>query len=165
MNQTKNGFTLIELVMVIIILSILAAFSLPKFVNLKTTAIDKTEEAIMGSLNVAIKAKYSQNIASGMLESDAWPCQDSTNPFTLLEQVPPYQNYPGGFCAGTQDNYNWRTFQYTGEYHWRIYCPHWNGSHSFGSASKGRLYMYQYGVIGNYGHNPGDFFKYNDYGH
>ncbi|MBK7546835.1 MAG: prepilin-type N-terminal cleavage/methylation domain-containing protein [Rhodoferax sp.] len=38
MKQVQRGFTLIELVMVIVILGVLAAVAIPKFVDLKSDA-------------------------------------------------------------------------------------------------------------------------------
>ena len=50
-NQT--GFTLIELVMLIVILGVLAAVALPKFVNLGSDARIATVEAAKGSIATA----------------------------------------------------------------------------------------------------------------
>lgn len=49
MNK-QNGFTLIELVMVIIILGILSATALPKFIDLKTDAQRAAVDGVAGGL-------------------------------------------------------------------------------------------------------------------
>ena len=159
------GFTLIELVLVVIILAILAAVALPKFINLKTKAIENSEEVIMGALNMAIKNKYLQNLASGTDETSAWPCQDTTNPFTLLTQPPPYQDYTGvGWAAGTQDNYHWRTNRISDA--WVFACPHYDGNQTgyANDGTKGRFYAYAF-IEGGYNLKQGTFAKLYDYSH
>ena len=74
MNATKQqGFTLIELVMVIVILGILAATALPKFVDMTKSARESTLKGLAGAMNGAksiVKAGYLINPGSTVTLSD-----------------------------------------------------------------------------------------------
>ncbi len=53
MKKAHAGFTLIEIVMVIVILGVLAAVAIPRFVDLKSDAYKATAQGFAGSLNSA----------------------------------------------------------------------------------------------------------------
>jgi MSHA pilin protein MshA len=52
-HSSQKGFTLIELIVVIVILGILAAFAVPKFIGVETEARVASLNALMGSLRSA----------------------------------------------------------------------------------------------------------------
>jgi MSHA pilin protein MshB len=69
--RTKNqGFTLIELVTVIVILGILAIFALPRFTNVTDQAHDASIEAVKGALASGIAIVHAQWVANGQPIAD-----------------------------------------------------------------------------------------------
>jgi prepilin-type N-terminal cleavage/methylation domain-containing protein len=60
-QMKQKGFTMIELVIVIAILGVLAAFALPRFANFKSQSSDAAANSIVGTLTASqgiVKAKY-----------------------------------------------------------------------------------------------------------
>ena len=103
--STQKGFTLIELIIVIVLLGILAVTAAPKFLNLQDDARDSVLEGIAGSLESASSVIYGKALiadqagATGGIDLNAdgtddvttvngYPDGDDADNFTQLLDLP-----------------------------------------------------------------------------
>jgi MSHA pilin protein MshA len=68
-RKANDGFTLIELIIVIAVLGILAAVALPKFADLTTEAQNAAFSGVSGGFNSAIQIVHAKWLATGATAS------------------------------------------------------------------------------------------------
>ncbi len=78
MHSPFQGFTLIELVMVIVIIAILSAAALPRFANLTTQAQTASNQGTAGALRSAVGIAHAAWIAAGASSSTSTVTMDNT---------------------------------------------------------------------------------------
>lgn len=90
--QNQRGFTLIELVIIIVVLGILAAVAIPKYQDITGEAKEASCRAALGGLRSGITIHYAnQAVTTG---TAAWPSLvDLSTPGTVMSQSIPANPY------------------------------------------------------------------------
>ena len=80
-TTSRNGFTLIELIIVMVILGIMAAVAVPRYLDSIANAEQSAEDAVISAVRGGLK-QYANN---SLLENGraSWP----TDPFTALSEI------------------------------------------------------------------------------
>ena len=82
LTNTNKGFTLIELIIVMVILGIMAAVAVPRYLDSISNAEESAENAVISSIRAGLK-QYANNSLYSEGRS-TWP----SNPFEVLAEKP-----------------------------------------------------------------------------
>lgn len=117
MKKQNSGFTLIELVVVIVILGILSATAVPRFANLTDDANKAVADGIAGAIVSAAVIEFGSNLGTAsnittikgaVATSEVYTttidggCSGASEPFTVTTagQTSDSVTMPAGLCSG-----------------------------------------------------------------
>jgi len=112
--NTRHGFTLVEIIIVIVIIGILATVAIPKFLELRAEAERAAVDTMVSSLESAMSIYASRQFVNGNSIG-------IHNPFDDLSNIP--NNYKGVKDPVTPANTPDRNWSYRPSGNWIMYNP------------------------------------------
>ena len=112
-KKFNKGFTLIELVIIMVILGVLAAVAVPRLGNTIDTSEASAEQAVIGNLRSALEVYAMDQVVANSTKS--YP----TNPFDALDNKSKDEllntnwSYSGSTIQHTRNDGNVTTWMYT----------------------------------------------------
>ncbi len=95
-KRNQKGFTLIEIIAVLVILGILAAVAIPKFFDLQGESRQKAVEGALASVQSTLTQQYSQGLLNGDYNATSGPHANGTVNVG---------DFVGGWTAGSSGTY------------------------------------------------------------
>ena len=110
--KNQKGFTLIELVIIIILIGVLAAVAIPKYVDLRENAMKASAQATLDAGRAGIMLDFADKVMVNGTYVTAFVgpvdakmvAADKTLIETFLEASP---NYPGTYDSGADEGFRW----------------------------------------------------------
>ena len=92
----QKGFSLLELIIVILVVAIIAAYAVPKFIDMSSVAKQKVTDSVASALNTASAVNDSLNDAGS---SKAIPVDNCTD---IADALPDGAKLPSGYSITSQ---------------------------------------------------------------
>jgi len=106
--RRNHGFTLVELVTVIALLALLAAFAIPRFANLRGSAREASLHGMVGSMKSAAALSHSMSVAQGLGPND--PVQMEGQAIAMLGAYPDAQGMEQAAQLILGDEFQFQSF-------------------------------------------------------
>ena len=97
MKQTKKGFTLVEIMIVVVIIGLLAAMAIPAFQKVRQSSQDKTILNNARQLAAAADQYYLENGVSSVAQANLVGSSNYVKALNLVAN----ETYPANFTQGT----------------------------------------------------------------